>query len=191
MIALLGSSEINTEFGPFQFSAWYDGRFEAYSILVGKVDGAVDVPVRIHSSCVTSHYFSGLSCDCREQMSLTQQFIQDCQLGIVIVLDQEAKGNGILATANYDRFRAGTISSTQVFERMGYTGDARDYATAAFILKHLQVQSIVLLSNSLRKQESLEAHGVVVSGRKSVVSDREDLADFYQGKQSVEGHKLR
>lgn len=188
MITQLGTSTIGTQFGPFQFSAWYDGLSEAYSIHLGEIRGGENVPCRIHSSCITSHYFYGTSCDCLKQMAIAQDFIARAGLGIIIVLNQEAKGNGAIATANYEKFNAGTRSSVQVFQKMGLPGDNRHYRAAAFILKSLEVTSVKLLSNSRSKRAALESSGIVVTDLVTVKDDRPDLQQFYEGKRDIEDH---
>jgi 3,4-dihydroxy 2-butanone 4-phosphate synthase/GTP cyclohydrolase II len=191
MISNLGHSIIDTRFGQFEFNAWYDGRGEVYSIHLSDLARQDNVPCRLHSSCITSHYFNGRSCDCVEQMEQAQAFIQKEGVGIIIVLMQEAKGNGVLATANYDKFSAGTTNSTEVFARMGLPRDNRDYRAAAFILKEMNVSSIRLLSNSPTKRDALEHGGIRITSMQDVVAqDRKDLSTFYQGKRDIEGHRV-
>ena len=75
LIVRLGTSQINTPFGKFDFSAWYDGISEVYSIQKGDIEGKENVPLRMHSTCITSHYFNSIHCDCVDQMKLAQEFI--------------------------------------------------------------------------------------------------------------------
>lgn len=189
MIVHLGSTPISTRFGKFILSGWYDGIAESYSIHCGSIEQAENVPVRVHSSCIVSHYFQGISCDCVAQMSLAQKYIQDQGIGLVIVLQQEAKGNGILATLSLKKQSDLPNNSFIAFERNGFEGDARTYHTAAEIIDYFNIKSIELLSNSPKKREALKDYGINVSKMK-VTQDinNQSLQDFYLGKEKFEGH---
>lgn len=193
MIINLGETSLRTKQGDFRFRAWYDGHSEVYSVHIGDIRGAENVPVRVHSSCVTAHYFSATECDCREQLEMAQDEIAKAGKGVLVVLNQQAKDNGILATLHYKSVAGEDSYSAEAYKQMGYPSDARKYLSAAFVLKELGVKSIVLLSNSRDKREQLEAAGIIVADRASVIVDtteRPDLAKHYQGKRDVEGHDV-
>jgi GTP cyclohydrolase II len=189
MIVSLGNTLIETRFGQFTLSAWYDGHTESYTIHTGNLSQAKDVPVRIHSSCISSHYFNGTSCDCTHQMSIAQKYIQSSQIGLIVVLQQEAKANGILATLSMNKASSDVNNSFDVFKQMGWEGDARDYRVAASVIKTLGIASIVLLSNSPKKRSGLESYGVIVSETKAIKAPSSaGLDSFYEGKRKSEGH---
>ena len=54
------------------------------------------VLVRIHSSCLTSETFGSLRCDCSEQLEDSLSQISVASRGIVIYLNQEGRGIGLL-----------------------------------------------------------------------------------------------
>ena len=191
MIINLGETSLKAKQGDFRFRAWYDGHSEVYSIHLGDVEGAENVPVRVHSSCITAHYFSSTECDCREQLEMTQDDIAKRGIGIIVVLNQQAKDNGILATLHYKSVAGEDAYSATAYKMMGYPADARSYLSAAFVLKELGVKSIELLSNSNDKRQQLQAAGIqVVDQKKVVVDDRPDLEAHYKGKRDVEGHDV-
>jgi GTP cyclohydrolase II len=189
MIINLGNTLTATHFGDFTFSAWYDGHNESYTIHIGNLNQAENVPVRVHSSCISSHYFSSKSCDCTYQMSIAQQYIQSSQIGLIILLQQEAKSNGILATLSMKKIDAN--NAFDAFKRMGWEGDSRNYQSAASIIKNLEIKSIVLLSNSPKKRQDLESHGIIVSTTKMIKAPSDSgLNSFYEGKRKSEGHLI-
>lgn len=191
MIICLGQTSLKTRYGEFILSGWYDGISESYSLHQGKLDGAIDVPVRLHSSCIKSHYFNGISCDCVQQMAMAQELVQSNGIGLIVVQQQESKSNGILATLNQHKAGPDITNSYEAFERLGFQGDSRDYRASANIISSLGIATIVLLSNNPRKREGLERYGIVVASAKSVkVEGDTSLDDFYRGKQISEGHLL-
>lgn len=193
MIIKLGETPLTTKYGEFQFCGWYDGHKEAYSIHLGDVVGKENVPTRIHSSCITAHYFNSTECDCREQFEIAQAYIADKGFGVIIVLDQQAKANGILATLRYKQEVSKDAYSADAYVKMGLPADARTYISAASIIKNIGISSIELLSNSPDKKCKLERSGIIISGEVGVlvdVRDRPDLINHYIGKRDSEKHSI-
>jgi hypothetical protein len=62
-------------------------------------------------------------------------------------------------------------SQTEAYLRLGYTADARDYTSAAAILRDLGVRSIRLLTNNPEKSEGLQAAGIPIAGTHSLAVD--------------------
>jgi GTP cyclohydrolase II len=192
VIVKLGEAPLKTRFGKFRLSAWYDGHSEVYSIHTSTLEGAECVPVRVHSSCVSAHYLNSVECDCREQLEIAQKHIADQGRGVIIILDQQAKANGILATLNFKMVAEKyDVYSTAAYTLMGYPADARSYLSAAFVLKEMKVASVDLLTNNPDKRKKFESFGIKVIKTTRVVADnRPDLADHYRNKKEFEGHEL-
>ena len=161
MIKRLASRELKTKFGTFTEVLYYDGQRESIAIVMGDVAGD-DVLCRVHSHCVGAHIFSSIECTCREEMEGAQRAIQEAGRGVIIWLDQEAKGNGHLALIESIPFKK-EHGQAKAYEMAGYKADARDYRAAAQILADLKVSSIVLLANSESKANDLRAEGIKVS----------------------------
>jgi GTP cyclohydrolase II len=66
---------------------------ESIALVCGQVEGREDVPVRVHSACLTSETFGSLKCDCRQQLDLSLEYIQR-HGGVVVYLHQEGRGIG-------------------------------------------------------------------------------------------------
>jgi GTP cyclohydrolase II len=167
MIKRLGSRELKTKFGTFTEILYYDGQRESIAIVMGDVAGD-DVLCRVHSHCIGAHVFSSVECTCREEMEAAQRLVQEAGRGVIIWLDQEAKGNGHLALIESIPFKK-EHGQAKAYEMAGYSADARDYRAAAQILDDLEVKSIVLLANSEGKADDLRRESVVVSGIQNLV----------------------
>lgn len=162
MIKRLASRELKTKFGTFTEILFYDGRRESIAIVMGDVENQEDVLCRVHSHCIGAHVFNSIECTCREEMAAAQALIQKEGRGVIIWLDQEAKGNGHLALIESIPFKK-EHGQARAYEMAGYKADARDYRSAAQILNDLSVRSIVLLANSESKADELGKESVVVS----------------------------
>lgn len=163
MIKRLAERDLRTKFGTFREILYYDGQKESIAIVMGEVSGCNDVLCRVHSHCIGAHIFNSVECDCREQMTAAQSAIQKAGHGVVIWLDQEAKGNGHLALIESIPFK-NELGQAEAYVRAGFRADARDYRAAAEILRDLGVLSIRLLANNEVKAGVLGRDGIVVSG---------------------------
>jgi 3,4-dihydroxy 2-butanone 4-phosphate synthase/GTP cyclohydrolase II len=130
---------------------------------MGDVGGKDDVLCRVHSHCIGAHIFNSIECDCREQMAAAQQIIADAGRGVIVWLDQEAKGNGHLALIKSIPFKLAGDSQAIAYQKAGFKADARDYGAAAGILSDLNINSIILLANDTNKADYLRNEKIVVS----------------------------
>ena len=74
-VHIAGIADLPTRFGDFQIVAFYNNRDdkEHAAIIKGDVCGAEDVPVRVHSECLTGDALGSLRCDCRDQLEESLQ----------------------------------------------------------------------------------------------------------------------
>jgi len=168
MIKRLAERELRTKFGTFTEVLYYDGRKESIAIVMGDVDGGEDILCRVHSHCVGAHLFNSIECDCREQMAAAQAAIEKAGRGIVLWLDQEAKGNGHLALIQSTPFKRAGDPQAIAYQKAGFRADARDYQAAAQILSDLGVKSVILLATDDRKADDLRRDGISVSSTRSL-----------------------
>jgi len=130
------------------------------------VHGEDDVPVRVHSECLTSEVFGSLRCDCRDQLDASLALIARAGKGALIYLrGHEGRGiglgNKLRAYALQDRGE----DTAQANLSLGFPVDARSYDVAAEIIRHVGVHSIRLLSNNPAKFEALTRAGVAITRR--------------------------
>ncbi|MCA9639802.1 MAG: GTP cyclohydrolase II, partial [Myxococcales bacterium] len=99
----LAKATVPTRFGVFDFHVfhWHGPKphpalsDEHLALVVGDVRGKRDVPLRIHSECLTSEVFSSLKCDCKEQLEGAQRYVSNMGEGVVLYLRQEGRGIGL------------------------------------------------------------------------------------------------
>lgn len=168
MIVKLATGNLKTKFGIFQEALFYDGQKEAIALYMGDLQDAEAVLCRVHSSCIFGHYFNSIECDCQEQMDISQALIQRAGKGIIILLDQEGKGNGHFALLNSVQYKRQGIAQAEAYEAAGFKKDARDFRSAAKILKHLGLQSITMLTNNPDKVKTLSDQGISVVGTQDI-----------------------
>jgi GTP cyclohydrolase II len=164
MIIRLAETDLRTRFGTFHEILYYDGQRESYALLMGELKDAENVICRVHSSCIHGHHFNSIECDCREQMEIAQQLIQQAGQGIIIWLEQEGKANGHLALLKSLPYKRAGLSQAEAYQKAGYQADARDFSPAAKILQDLGVSSIRMLTDNPKKIVFLTEKGIVVSG---------------------------
>lgn len=166
MIVKLAEGKLKTKYGEYQEILFYDGQRESIALVMGEVSGSENVLCRVHSSCLYAHAFNSIECDCREQMAISQQLIQQAGQGIIIWLDQEGKGNGHFALLQSIHLKRNGLKQAEAYEAVGFKKDARDFSPAAKIIQSLGVKSLTLLTNNPKKIETLTQYGITVSGTK-------------------------
>eukprot|EP00178_Gracilaria_changii_P009374 TRINITY_DN27483_c0_g1_i2.p1 TRINITY_DN27483_c0_g1~~TRINITY_DN27483_c0_g1_i2.p1 ORF type:complete len:290 (-),score=46.70 TRINITY_DN27483_c0_g1_i2:82-951(-) len=144
------------------------GGAEPLAIISGKVEGAKNVPVRVHDQCFTSEVLGSKKCDCKEQLDYAMEYIRDDH-GIVIYLQQEGRGiglaNKIAAYSLQEVYGYDTVDANRM---LGLPDDTRDYQAVYDILKDLNVQSVVLMTNNPRKIQQLQTLGINISRRMDI-----------------------
>lgn len=164
MVVKLAEGNLNTKFGVYHEILFYDGQKEVIAMILGEVKDVEAVLCRVHSACVHGHVFNSIECDCRQQMEISQQRIQEDGKGILLLLDQEGKGNGHFALLKSIEHKRKGLKQADAYEAVGFKKDGRDYRAAAEILKEIGVASIRMLTDNPEKVETLTVFGVKVVG---------------------------
>lgn len=142
----------------------------------GSLGSGRDVLTRIHSSCRSSDIFHATNCECAAELREAMARIKREGKGVIIYLDQEGAGNGLVAKLQAfskayawkngkiaeARDKNGVISMYDAYERLGYEAERRNYAVAGQMLKALGVKSVRLLTNNPRKIRGIESAGIKV-----------------------------
>lgn len=153
-----------------------DSEFEMYvfedkttgekHVAVIKGNDRENVPIRIHSSCLTAESFHALNCDCHEQLQMALLIADKEGFGGVIWLHQEGRGNGLAAKVKQIKIiMEEGLGTVDAFEKAGYPKDQRDYTSAAGMLKNLGIKSIRLITNNPDRLRQIEKLGIRVLGR--------------------------
>lgn len=165
-----------------------DERDEHVALVFG-TPGPRAVLTRVHSECLTSEVFGSLKCDCDDQLHAALDRIQANGSGILVYLRQEGRGiglgNKIRAYALQER-GADTVDANH---QLGFETDLRTYDFAAAIYRDLGVKSVVLMTNNPDKVSGLEASGIEVVRRESViVASNEHSQGYLDAKRARLGH---
>jgi len=126
-------------------------------------------------------------------MAISQRYIADTGYGLIILLDQDGKGNGHLALMLSARMASEkSISQDEAYRQLGFEPDARNYVEAVEVLTELGVSSIELLTNNPDKEQLLRKAGISVVGTKQVALDLQSfpqLRQYYDEKAKL-GHNV-
>lgn len=168
--------------------------FDSVALIAGEPDqdGGVDVPVRVHSECLTGDVFGSRRCDCGRQLDAALRLIQERGRGIVIYLrGQEGRGIGLMEKLRAYRLQDSGLDTVDANLQLGHTADSREYSTAAQILRELGIKSVNLMSNNPAKVADLTGHGVEITGRTRLpVEVNEDNVRYLRTKRDRMGHDL-
>jgi len=138
---------------------------EHLAILLGHPDLARDVPVRLHSACLTGDVMGSLRCDCGDQLKRAINRIAALGGGVLLYLDQEGRGIGLANKLRAYALQDAGLDTVDADQHLGFLPDERDYAVAAAVLHELGIRSIRLLTNNPTKISALEGFGIEVTGR--------------------------
>jgi len=188
MSEILARTPLPTRFGTFTCLAFRhrDGLPEEdpcevnVALFAGDPEGAKGFLCRVHSACFTGEVLHSRRCDCGAQLDASMAAIAKEGRGALIYLRQEGRGIGLI-----DKLRAYALQAEQGLDTvdanraLGLPDDLRRYDAAAALLRHLGVASIRLLTNNPAKVEGLEAAGVIVDRRESLIVPETDEARAY------------
>ena len=192
-VRIVAVADLPTLSGDYQAVAFWnnsDGKEHA-AFVHGDVFEKEEVPVRLHSECLTGDTIGSLRCDCREQLQLSLKAIGAMENGIVLYMRQEGRGIGLINKIRAYQLQDQGYDTFQANEALGFKPDERDYDLAAHMLKSLHVRSIKLMTNNVDKIKDLQAHGMKITGRIPVIAPPNRYDNFYlETKRKRAGHLL-
>lgn len=169
MIEKVAQTPLPTDFGLFTLTAFRDDATDQthLAMSIGNLTETENALVRVHSACATGELFRANNCDCRQQLDSALQQIAEAGLGVVVYLDQEGRGNGIIAKIQSLKLMSEeNLAPAEAYSRLGYPEDNRPFDIAATILRALGVKPpIRILTNNPQKVQDLEQSGFKVSER--------------------------
>ncbi|MBN2548829.1 MAG: GTP cyclohydrolase II [Anaerolineales bacterium] len=192
-VKIAAIADLPSRFGQFHIVAFYhnqDGKEHA-AIVHGNPLDAEDVPVRMHSECLTGDALGSLRCDCRDQLEAALRAIGQMERGIVLYLRQEGRGIGLTNKIRAYGLQDHGYDTVEANLALGFRDDERDYTIAAHMLQSLRVRSIQLMTNNPRKIDGLTALGMRVTGRIPLIIPPNPYNEFYlETKERKSGHML-
>jgi len=184
------SARLPTQHGDFRVVAFVtdDGKEHA-AIIKGDVEGAHNVPLRVHSECFTGDVMGSTKCDCRDQLHAALDAIEAEGLGVVLYLRQEGRGIGLVNKIRAYNLQDQGLDTVQANHALGFEDDLRKYDIAAQLIRQLGIASIELLTNNPKKVAGLKAEGIDVRVRRPhLVPVRPENAFYLRTKSEKSGH---
>jgi len=117
--------------------------------------------VRIHSSCQTGDVFGSCRCDCGLQLEAAIAHLHK-HGGVLLYLQQEGRGIGLKAKIDAYALQDTGLDTWEANCALGFPADAREYGTAARMLRTLGHSRVRLLGSNPDKAAQLRACGIEV-----------------------------
>ncbi len=192
-VKIASIADLPSRFGKFQVVAFWNNRDgkEHAAFVHGDACFAENVPVRLHSECLTGDAIGSLRCDCRDQLEAALTALGKMDKGILLYLRQEGRGIGFINKIRAYGLQDHGYDTVEANIALGFRDDERDYAVAAHMLRSLKVKSIRLMTNNPRKLAGLTALGIQITDRIPLIIPPNPYNRFYlQTKATKSGHLL-
>lgn len=192
-VRIAAIADLPSRFGQFHVVAFWNNRDgkEHAAFVHGDVCNLENVPVRLHSECLTGDAIGSLRCDCRDQLEAALTALGNQESGLLLYLRQEGRGIGFINKIRAYGLQDHGYDTVEANLALGFRDDERDYAIAAHMLKSLKVKSIRLMTNNPRKINGLTALGVNVTDRIPLIIPPNPYNRFYlETKEEKSGHLL-
>ena len=185
--------DMPTEYGHFRLIPFRQTTtgLEHVAIIKGDVCGDEPVYVRVHSSCMTGDIFGSKRCDCGEQLHKALSLIEKQERGVVIYLNQEGRGIGLMEKMKAYKLQENGMDTVEANICLGHKADERDYGVGASILHELGVKKMRLLTNNPMKRVGLEGYGLEIVENVPLEVQPNEYNKFYMHtKKEKMGHNL-
>ncbi|MET0634709.1 MAG: bifunctional 3,4-dihydroxy-2-butanone-4-phosphate synthase/GTP cyclohydrolase II [Chitinophagaceae bacterium] len=185
--------DMPTLYGDFKLVAFNEKNTGNEHLALIKGEWEKDEPVltRVHSSCFTGDILGSLRCDCGEQLHQAMQMVQNEGKGLILYMNQEGRGIGLLNKLKAYRLQEQGMDTVEANIHLGFQMDQRDYGVGAQILRHLNVTKLRLMSNNPRKRVGLVGYGIeIVENIPIIVPSNPHNEKYLSTKRNKLGHEL-
>jgi 3,4-dihydroxy 2-butanone 4-phosphate synthase/GTP cyclohydrolase II len=182
-----------TSYGDFDLLAYSQVSDGTQHLVIKKGEWEKDEPilVRVHSSCMTGDIFGSCRCDCGEQLHQAMQMIQEEGKGVVLYMNQEGRGIGLLNKLKAYKLQEQGMDTVDANIELGFKMDERDYGIGAQILRDLGVSKMKLISNNPKKRTGLIGYGLeIVENISSRTDPNPHNAKYLDTKREKMGHEI-
>ncbi len=164
---------------------------EHVALVYGDVGDGHNIMVRMHSKCLTGDVFHSRRCDCGWQLMAAMDAIVREGRGVVVYLDQEGRGIGLLNKLKAYALQDAGHDTVEANEALGFKPDLRSYGIGTQILLDLGLKSVRLLTNNPKKLVGLKGYGLEVVDRVRIEAPPTDAnAGYLTAKRLKLGHML-
>jgi GTP cyclohydrolase II len=166
-VRIVAVADLPSRFGQFQIVAFWNNRDdkEHVALVHGDVSGQSEVPVRVHSECLTGDALGSLRCDCRDQLEAALRKLGELERGVLLYLRQEGRGIGLINKVRAYALQDLGYDTVEANLALGFRDEERDFAVAAHMIRSLRIRSVRLMTNNPFKIAELEKHGIVIAER--------------------------
>lgn len=156
-----------TKYGFFELIPFQEieNGLEHIALIKGTFRADEIILTRIHSACATGDLFGSLRCDCGEQLIRSMQMIEQAGSGIVLYLQQEGRGIGLMNKIKAYKLQEEGLDTVDANIHLGFAPDEREYKVGTEILQLLGINKVKLLTNNPEKINGLEQNGIQVVKR--------------------------
>lgn len=162
-----------------------------FALKKGEWNDGDAVLTRVHSSCVTGDLLGSLRCDCGEQLDEALKQIEAEGKGVLIYMQQEGRGIGLLNKLKAYKLQEEGLDTYQANEKLGFKMDERDYGIGAQILRKLNVSKLRLMSNNPSKRIGLIGYGLeIVENVALEIASNCHNKSYLDAKKNKGGHEI-
>lgn len=186
---IVAKANLPSKFGDFMIYVFStrDGK-EHTAIVKGDVLNQTDVPLRIHSECLTGDVFGSLRCDCGEQLEKSLKFISKQERGVVLYLRQEGRGIGLNNKIRAYELQDKGLDTYEANTALGFQPDERSYDVSVEMIYALKIKSVILLTNNPDKVNALKDSGLRVERLPHIVEYNSFNRFYIETKKEKFGH---
>ena len=194
LVEKIAQAKLPTGYGGFIAFGYLDkleGN-EYVALVKGKVRGAKNVLVRVHSACLTGDVFHSLRCDCNEQLQASLRKIEGAGKGVLLYIPHhEGRGIGILNKLRAYELQENGKDTVEANAALGLAVDKREYGAGARILRDLGLTTIRVLTNNPKKLKGLEGFGLKITEQVPIrTTPNRHNRRYLQTKKEKMGHRL-
>ena len=187
--------DMPTKYGHFKLLAFRDKSSlqsgEHLALVKGEWEKDEPVLVRVHSSCFTGDILGSFRCDCGEQLHGAMQMVEKAGKGIVLYMNQEGRGIGLLNKLRAYKLQEEGMDTVEANLHLGFGMDDRDYGVGAQILRFLGASKLKLISNNPRKRAGLKGYGLeIVETVPLDITPNPHNEKYLQTKRDKLGHEI-
>ncbi|MGP1515505.1 MAG: bifunctional 3,4-dihydroxy-2-butanone-4-phosphate synthase/GTP cyclohydrolase II [Bacteroidales bacterium] len=182
-----------TKWGHFSLIAYTQKNNGFSHLVIKKGEWKKDEPVlvRMHSCCATGDIFGSMRCDCGEQLHKAMQDIEMEGKGMVVYMNQEGRGIGLINKLHAYKLQDEGMDTVQANIALGFKPDERNYGIGAQILRDMDATRIRLMTNNPLKRVGLEGFGIkIVETVPIVIEPNEYDFHYLKTKKDKMGHNL-
>tara|TARA_B100000700_G_C14979990_1_gene825867 strand:- start:511 stop:1713 length:1203 start_codon:yes stop_codon:yes gene_type:complete len=187
------SVHLPTKFGKFQLIGYTQTNTneEHLALIKGKWKANEPILTRVHSSCFTGDILGSLKCDCGDQLTLALQQIEKAGKGIVLYMNQEGRGIGLMNKLRSYKLQEKGLDTVEANLQLGFKMDERDYGVGAQILRDLGASKLKLLTNNPTKRTGLIAYGIEIVENIPIIGKKNNYnKDYLKTKKTKMKHKI-